>query len=157
MTPKFGSIDGVVVKNLKRIHDDRGFLMEIFRSDWSEFQKFGQTYMTTCRPGIAKAWHYHKLQWDHFVPIRGNALIGLYDPRDGSPSKGVLQEIEVKEGEQPKFIKIPPMVYHGFTPMDDKDIWVINTPTELYNYKQPDEYRLEWDDPGIGYNWRLRK
>jgi len=157
MAPKFGTIDGVVVKNLKRINDDRGFLMEIFRSDWPEFQKFGQTYMTTCRPGIAKAWHYHKLQWDHFVPIRGNALIGLYDPRDGSPSKGILQEIEVKEGEQPKFIKIPPMVYHGFTPMDDKDIWVINTPTELYNYKQPDEYRLEWDDPSIGYYWRLRK
>jgi len=156
MAPKFGSIDGVVVKNLKRINDDRGFLMEIFRSDWPEFQKFGQTYMTTCRPGIAKAWHYHKIQWDHFVPIRGNALIGLYDPRDGSPSKGVLQEIEVREAE-PKFIKIPPMVYHGFTPMDDKDIWVINTPTELYNYKQPDEYRLEWDDPSIGYYWRLRK
>ena len=157
MMMRLGSIDGGVVKPLRRIVDDRGWLMEIFRSDWPEFQKFGQTYMTTCRPGIAKAWHYHKLQWDHFVPIRGNALIGLYDPRDGSPSKGVLQEIEVIEGEQPKFIKIPPMVYHGFTPLDDKDIWVVNTPTELYNYKQPDEYRLEWDDPSIGYNWRLRK
>ena len=156
MTPKFGTIDGVVVKNLKRIIDDRGFLMEIFRSDWPEFQKFGQTYMTTCRPGVVKAWHYHKIQWDHFVPIRGNALVGLYDPRDESPSKGILQEIEVREGE-PKFIKIPPMVHHGFTPIDDKDIWVINTPTELYNYKQPDEYRLEWDDPDIGYLWRLRK
>ena len=156
MAPKFGTIDGVVVKNLKKIIDDRGFLMEIFRSDWPEFQKFGQTYMTTCRPGVVKAWHYHKLQWDHFVPIRGNALIGLYDSRDGSPSKGTLQEIEVGEGE-PKFIKIPPLVYHGFTPIDAKDIWVINTPTELYNYKQPDEYRLEWDDPSIGYTWRLRK
>jgi len=156
MTPKFGTIDGVVVKNLKRIIDDRGFLMEIFRSDWPEFQKFGQTYMTTCRPGVVKAWHYHKIQWDHLVPIRGNALVGLYDPRDESPSKGILQEIEVREGE-PKFIKIPPMVHHGFTPIDDKDIWVINTPTELYNYKQPDEYRLEWDDPDIGYLWRLRK
>jgi len=156
MTPKFGTIDGVVVKNLKKIIDDRGFLMEIFRSDWPEFQKFGQTYMTTCRPGVVKAWHYHKLQWDHFVPIRGNALVGLYDPRDGSPSKGIIQEIEVREGE-PKFIKIPLGVYHGFTPMDDQDIWVINTPTELYNYKDPDEYRLEWDDPSIGYYWRQKK
>jgi len=156
MAPKFGNIDGVVVKNLKRIIDERGWLMEIFRSDWPEFQKFGQTYMTTCRPGVVKAWHYHKLQWDHFVPIRGNALIGLYDPRDGSPSKGILQEIEVRE-EEPKFIKIPPMVHHGFTPIDDKDIWVINTPTELYNYMQPDDYRLEWDVPSIGYTWRLRK
>lgn len=153
MTPKLGMIDGVVIKDLRRIVDDRGWLMEIMRSDWPEFQKFGQTYITTCRPGIVKGWHYHKLQWDHFVVVRGNALIGLYDSRDGSGTKGIVQEVEVRE-EAPKFVKIPPFVYHGFTPLDDKEIWVVNTPTELYNYKVPDEYRLEWNDPTIGYLWR---
>ena len=156
MTYKMGSIDGVVVKNLKKVVDDRGWLMEIFRSDWPEFQKFGQAYMTTCKPGVIKAWHYHKLQWDHFVPIRGNALVALYDPRNGSKTKGNLQEIEVFEKE-PMFIKIPALVYHGFTPLDKEEIWVVNTPTELYNYKQPDEFRLEWDDPKIGYTWRRGK
>ena len=155
MALKLGSIDEVVVKDLKRIIDDRGWLMEIFRSDWPEFSKFGQTYITTCKPGIIKAWHYHKLQWDHFVPIRGNALIGLYDARENSPTKGLGQEIEVWEKE-PKFIKIPPLVYHGFTPLDDKEIWVVNTTTELYNYKQPDEYRLDWNDSTIGYAWRKK-
>ena len=92
MPPKMGIIDGVVIKPLKRIVDDRGWLMEIFRSDWPEFQKFGQTYMTTCKPGVVKGWHYHKLQWDHFVPIRGNALIALYDSRKDSKTKGVVQE-----------------------------------------------------------------
>lgn len=155
MTATQGDVEGVSVRPLRRIHDDRGWLMEIFRSDWPEFQKFGQTYMTTCRPGVVKAWHYHKLQWDHFVPIRGNALIGLYDSREGSPTKGNLMEVEVLEKE-PRFVRIPPLVYHGFTPLDDQEIWVVNTPTELYDYKQPDEYRLEWDDPGIGYMWRRK-
>jgi dTDP-4-dehydrorhamnose 3,5-epimerase len=111
--------------------------------------------MTTCKPGVIKAWHYHKLQWDHFAPIRGNALVALYDPREGSKTRGNLQEIEVFEKE-PRFIKIPPLVYHGFTPLDKEEIWVVNTPTELYNYKRPDEFRLEWDDPTIGYMWRRR-
>jgi dTDP-4-dehydrorhamnose 3,5-epimerase len=155
MAAKLGDIDGVRVKALRRIVDDRGWLMEIFRSDWPEFKKFGQTYLTICKPGVVKGWHYHKLQWDHFVPIRGNALIALFDPREGSKSKGRLMEIEVMEGE-PKFIEIPPLVYHGFTPMDDEEIWVVNTPTELYNYKQPDEYRLDWDDRSIGYAWRRK-
>lgn len=153
MSVKLGTIDGVVVRSLKKIIDDRGWLMEIFRSDWPEFQKFGQTYMTTCKPGVIKGWHYHKLQWDHFVPIKGNALIALYDPREDSSTKGMLQEIEVHEKE-PKFVKIPPLVYHGFTPLDEDEIWVVNTPTELFNYKQPDEYRLECDYPSIGYTWR---
>jgi dTDP-4-dehydrorhamnose 3,5-epimerase len=155
MKPKLGKIDGVLVKDLKRVVDDRGWLMEIFRSDWPEFKKFGQTYLTTCKPGVIKGWHYHKLQWDHFVPIRGNALIALFDSSKDSKTNGNLMEIEVKEGE-PKFIEIPPFVYHGFTPLDDKEIWVVNTPTELYNYKQPDEYRLEWNDPSIGYYWRRK-
>jgi dTDP-4-dehydrorhamnose 3,5-epimerase len=156
MTATIGNIHDVGTRPLKRIHDDRGWLMEIFRSDWPEFQEFGQTYVTTCKPGVIKAWHYHKLQWDHFVPIRGSALVGLYDSREGSPTKGVLQEVEIKE-EAPMLVKIPPLVYHGFTPLDDKEIWVVNTPTKLYNYEEPDEYRLEYDDPQIGYDWRGKK
>lgn len=148
-------IEGVRVKQLVRHVDDRGWLMEIFRSDWPEFEKFGQTYMTTCKPGVVKAWHYHKLQWDHFVPIKGKALIGLYDSREKSPTRGTLQELEVKSDE-PKLVKIPPLVYHGFTPLDEEEIWVVNTPTELYDYKNPDEYRLDWNDPGIGYDWRRK-
>src|SRR5512136_82358 len=120
MSPKLGAIDGVVVKNLRRIVDDRGWLMEIMRSDWPEFQKFGQTYVTTCKTGVVKGWHYHKLQWDHFVVVRGNALVALYDARDESRTKGVIQEIEVWEKE-PKLIKVPPYIYHGFTPLDDRE------------------------------------
>ncbi len=155
MSSVHGIIEGVKVRDLRKIRDDRGWLMEIFRSDWPEFQKFGQTYMTTCKPGVIKAWHYHRLQWDHFVPIKGNALVGLYDSREDSPTKGTIQEVEIWENE-PKFVRIPPLVYHGFTPLDDEEIWVVNTPTELYNYDEPDEHRLEWNDQDIGYNWRKK-
>jgi len=126
-----GTIEGVVVKPLKRIVDNRGWLMEIFRSDWPEFRKFGQTYLTTCKPGIVKGWHYHKLQWDHFVVIRGNALVALYDSREGSKTHGVVQEVEVWEKE-PRLVAIPPFVYHGFTPMDDSEIWVVTTTQLVY-------------------------
>ena len=53
-------IDGVKVKKLKIIPDDRGRLMEILRADDGIFKKFGQVYMTTAFPGVVKAWHYHK-------------------------------------------------------------------------------------------------
>jgi len=57
-----GLIQGVQVKRLKLIPDERGYLMEVLRSDWPEFNKFAQSYVTGCYPGVIKAWHYHKKQ-----------------------------------------------------------------------------------------------
>ena len=30
---------------------------------------------------------------------------------------------------------------------------IVNIPTELYDYENPDEHRRPWDDPEIGYDW----
>ena len=54
-------IEGVKIKKLRVIPDERGRLMEILRCDDALFRKFGQAYMTTVYPGVVKAWHYHKL------------------------------------------------------------------------------------------------
>ena len=48
-------IDGVKIKQLKPIYDERGHVMELLRSDWPEFKNFGQAYLTTAYPGVVKA------------------------------------------------------------------------------------------------------
>ncbi len=53
-------IQGVKIKHLRIIPDERGWLMEILRCDDDIFQQFGQVYCTTAYPGVVKAWHYHK-------------------------------------------------------------------------------------------------
>ncbi|MGB2985350.1 MAG: dTDP-4-dehydrorhamnose 3,5-epimerase, partial [Phycisphaerae bacterium] len=58
-------IRDVQIKELKAIPDERGRLMEMLRADDELFKSFGQVYMTTAFPGVVKAWHYHKRQWDH--------------------------------------------------------------------------------------------
>ena len=77
-------IDGVIVKKLKVIPDERGRLMEIMRSDDTFFKKFGQVYMTTAYPGVVKGWHYHKKQADNMAVVRGMMKIVLYDSRKKS-------------------------------------------------------------------------
>ncbi|MDA8121893.1 MAG: dTDP-4-dehydrorhamnose 3,5-epimerase family protein, partial [Deltaproteobacteria bacterium] len=85
-------IDGVVIKQLKVIPDERGRLMEILRVDDEIFSKFGQVYLATGYPGVVKAWHYHKVQTDHFCVVKGTMKVVLYDSRDGSPTKGEVNE-----------------------------------------------------------------
>src|SRR3972149_1479482 len=92
-----GLIKGVQVKQLRVICDERGKLMEMLRSDDPFFQKFGQVYLTTGYPGVVKAWHYHEKQTDYFVVVKGMAKVVLYDPRESSPTTGMVNEFFMGE------------------------------------------------------------
>lgn len=146
-------IEGVKVKRLKVISDERGRLMEILRGDEEIFKSFGQVYMTTARPGVAKAWHYHKLQTDNFTCVFGKIKLALYDARKNSPSFKQTQEFII-DLENPLLVQIPPNVYHGFKCISEKEAIVINTPTLAYNHKNPDEYRIDAYKNDIAYDWR---
>ena len=145
-------IDGVKVKKLRVIPDERGRLMEILRSDDELFEKFGQVYMTAAYPGVVKAWHYHKVQTDNLAIVKGMMKLVLYDPREGSPTKGEVNEFFVGE-HNPLLIQIPKNVYHGFKCISEGEAIAINCPTEPYNYDEPDEYRVDPHDNDIPYDW----
>lgn len=145
-------IDGVQVKALRVIPDERGRLMEILRNDDEFFQQFGQVYMTTTYPNVVKAWHYHKLQTDNVAVVKGMLKLVLYDRRDGSPTKGEINELFIGE-HNPLLVQIPPEVYHGWMCISETEAIVINIPTEPYNRTDPDEYRLHPHENDIPYEW----
>jgi dTDP-4-dehydrorhamnose 3,5-epimerase len=145
-------IEGVSVKKLKIIPDDRGRLMEILRSDDKMFKNFGQVYMTTAYPGVVKAWHWHALQEDNFTCVRGKMRLALYDARKDSPTYGEINDFVISP-DDPTLVTIPKMVYHGFKCVSDCEAIVINTVTLPYNHKKPDEYRIDADDKSIKYDW----
>lgn len=146
-------INGVKVKTLKVIPDERGRLMEILRADDPMFEEFGQVYFTTAYPGVIKAWHYHCLQDDHFCCVAGRIKLALYDPRKNSPTKGEINEFYLSLKE-PKVVHIPKMVYHGFKCVSKKEAMVINVVTMPYNHKNPDEYRVDPFDKSVDFDWR---
>ena len=149
-------VEGVQVKRLKVVSDERGFLMEMLRSDDSLFKKFGQAYLTAVNPGYVKAWHYHKKQTDNFVCVKGRVKVVLYDNRKNSKTKGRIQEFFLSY-ENPLLVQIPPGVLHGFEADCDEESCIINFPTELYNYKEPDEHRVPFDSKEIPYKWKGAK
>jgi len=145
-------IEGVKVKQLKIIPDERGKLMEMLRNDDALFDAFGQVYFTTAYPGVIKAWHYHKYQSDNFVCVAGRIKLALYDGREGSPTKGEINEFYLSLDE-PKLVYIPYMVHHGFKTVSSVEAMVINVITKVYDYKDPDELRTDAFDPAIGFDW----
>ena len=148
-------IIGVEIKKLKVIADERGRLMEVMRADEKFFQQFGQVYMTTAYPGVVKGWHYHKKQSDNMAVVQGMMKIVLYDGRKESATFGQINEIFAGI-HNPVLVHIPPLVYHGFKCISEEEAIVINTPTEVYNYKEPDEFRLPAHGGDIPYEWNRK-
>ena len=147
-------IDGVKVKDLKVIPDERGWLMEILRCDDDIFEKFGQVYLSTAYPCVIKAWHYHKKQIDNFTCIHGMMKVVLYDSRKDSPTYKDINELYIGE-KNPLLVKVPPLVYHGFKAIGTQTAYFICVPSEPYNYENPDEYRLPPDTDEVPYKWIL--
>ncbi len=145
-------IQDVKIKRLKVIPDERGRLMEMLRADDEIFMKFGQVYMTTAYPGVVKAWHYHKKQWDHFVVVKGMMKVVLYDGREGSPTYQEINEFFMGD-HHPILLQIPPRVCHGFKCVSETEAIVVNIPTEIYHHDQPDEFRLDPHSKEIPYDW----
>ena len=145
-------IHGASIKPLRVMPDERGRLMEILRNDDPVFQKFGQAYLTTAYPGVVKAWHYHRKQTDHFCVVRGMAKVVLYDGRKDSPTYRMINEFFIGE-LNPSLVVIPNLVMHGYKAIGTEEVYLLNMPTELYNYKSPYELRLPADTNKIPYDW----
>jgi dTDP-4-dehydrorhamnose 3,5-epimerase len=145
-------IQGVKVKELRPIADERGWLMEILRGDDRElFSRFGQVYVSATYPGVVKAWHYHRAQTDTFVCIAGMIKLVLVDTRDDSPTRGLVNEFFLGV-HSPLLVQVPKLVYHGWKCIGAEPSLVINVPDEPYNYAEPDEHRLE-PHGTLPYDW----
>lgn len=147
-------IHDVEVRDLQVNADERGHLVEIFREDWDEYDLDpSMSYFSMSYPGAVRAWHRHtRGQVDYFVCPTGRIKIGVYDDRDGSPTEGELDEFVIGEHNQ-RVVRIPGDCWHGFEVIGNERALLINFPTNLYDYDDPDEERLPPDTSEIPMNW----
>ena len=148
-------IYGVKIKKLNIICDDRGFLTEVLKFGEETFRNIKQTTYTETYPGVIKAFHYHKKQTDIWFVVKGMAQVVLYDLRKTSPTKGETNVFYMGE-KNPILLLIPPMVAHGYRVLGNQPVGLFYHTDKPYNPKKPDEYRIPFDDPKIGFDWSTK-
>jgi len=152
---EYAMIAGVKVKRLVRHPDDRGFFQEIVRSDEGLLPKFGQLSMAKTYPGVIKAFHYHEKQDDlWFFPV-GNVQVVLHDLRQDSETYRETNVFYMGE-DNPLVLFIPAGVAHGYRTLGEKPAIVVYVTTEPYDREHPDEKRIPYDDPSIGFDWTTK-
>ena len=149
-----GTIHDVVIKKLVTHSDDRGYFREILRDDDELLTRFGQTSFTKTYPGVIKAFHWHNHQDDLWYVADGMARVVLHDLRPDSPDRGETQVIFAGE-DNPVLIYIPTGVAHGYQVLGNKPVLLFYHVTQSYNPANPDEERIPWNSPEIGFDWTI--
>lgn len=143
-------IEGVKVKKLKVLPDDRGRLMEILRVSETKIQP-QQIYITTAYENVVKdkkSFHMHNNQTDCFCCVKGRIKLVLVDIRDNSKTKDEINDFEIGE-ENFCLVIIPQGVLHAFKSLEG-EAFIVNCITPEYSHENPDEMRIDnkyydWD------------
>ena len=156
-TKKFGvkgePIDGVVVKKLRKIPDERGSVMHMLKKEDKEFNQFGEIYFSTVYPQVVKGWHIHTKMELNYAVVVGNIKLVLYDDRPGSKTRGKLMEVVMGEKNY-VLVKVPKMVWNGFKGMGVKEAVVANCASMSHD---PQEIkRLDPETKKIPYDWKIK-
>jgi dTDP-4-dehydrorhamnose 3,5-epimerase len=158
-------LDGIRLKPIKRLSDERGFFTEVMRVDWKDL--FGEDTVAQANhsfsyPGVIRAWHRHlRGQTDYFLVLKGLIKIGAYDDRTGEVDEVVSSGLDLQ------LVRIPGQYWHGFKALGNEPTMLVYFTTKLYDAASPDEERRPWndltivpklvngkkDDPRVGKPW----
>ena len=130
---KDGQIEGVIIEELRRFGDHRGWLTEVFRHDSLDEAVYpAMGYVSMTYPGVARGPHEHVDQTDLFAFVGPGAFkVYLWDAREGSPTYGVKQTV-VAGADAPMTVIVPPGVVHAYRNVSDENGLVFNAPNRLY-------------------------
>jgi dTDP-4-dehydrorhamnose 3,5-epimerase len=150
-------VEGVVIRPTRPVPHEDGVLTEVARASWEILARpITQVHITTTFPDRIRAWGLPQVSIDRLFVVSGLVRIVVFDGRLDSPTQGHLMEVSVSE-RNPGLLIIPPNLYHGRRNIGVTDSVIINMPTEMYNYDDPDALDMPWDSAAarelIPYSW----
>lgn len=146
-------IDGVAVRPLRRIPDERGTILHMLRADDPHFDRFGEIYFSRVYPGVVKGWHRHRRMTLNYAVVAGMIKLVVYDDRPQSPTRHELMELFIGD-EQYALVTVPPLVWNGFKGLGAVPAIVANCATEPHDPAEIE--RLDPASSRIPYQWDVR-
>ena len=147
-------IAGVSVSEVRHVPRDHGVLTEIFRPEWDPSgQPVVQIYQSRLFAGSLVAWSCHERTTDRLFVCEGLVKIVLFDDREGSKTRGKLQELYLGEDNH-CLVKVPVGVWNGFKGVGLSPAYVVNCATIPHDPGEVE--RLDPHQSHIPYDWSLK-
>lgn len=150
-------IDGLIIQRTPPIEDERGELVEVYRTSWNiSSDPLVYAYFVTIRPKAIKGWVVHKLQDDRLFVIKGVQLWAFFDNRESSPTYKNFFKTTITERNRALII-IPKGVYHAVQNIGIEEAQFMNLPTKPYDRLSPDKYRLPIRNDLIPFDFNINE
>jgi dTDP-4-dehydrorhamnose 3,5-epimerase len=146
-------IVGVVVREVRNVMKDNGYLTEIWREDWQlDALAVAQVFQVVLQPAAISAWHVHQHATDRLFANHGQLKIVLFDARAGSPTERRINVFRCGTA-RPMLIVVPPGVWHGVQNVGAIPASLVNLPDRAYAYEAPDHWRVPPDTAHVPYSF----
>ncbi|MFQ5667844.1 MAG: dTDP-4-dehydrorhamnose 3,5-epimerase family protein [Candidatus Binatia bacterium] len=142
-------IEGVALKPLAVIQDERGAVLHMLRADSPVFDRFGEVYFSEVQPGVVKGWKRHSRMTQRVAVPVGRIRFVIHDNRRASPTRGGFGEYELGRPDAYELLIVPPGVWYAFQAMGDKPALVANCPDLPHDPSEMQTIELS----GLDYDW----
>jgi len=140
-------LQGIRIRPIKRLSDERGFFTEVMRKDWKELfgeDTVAQANFSFTYPDVIRAWHRHvKGQVDYFLALKGLIKICAYDDKTSEVNEVISSGLDLQ------VVRMPGHYWHGFKALGNEPAMLLYFTTNLYDVANPDEERRPWNDPAL--------
>jgi len=126
----------IKLSKLDKKVDDRGFVVEILRSEQVN-AAFGQIFISTVKPGKVKGNHYHKRKREWYSVVSGKVTVHFVDVKTGEKKKVVL------DSKNPALLTINPGISHAITNEGKEEAIIIAYISESFNPEDPDTFEFK--------------
>lgn len=144
-------IEGVMISPLKVIPTQGGPVLHMLRRDFSGFTQFGEMYFSEVEPGAIKGWKRHFEMHQNFAVPRGKIKFVLFDGREKSATRGMVQECVLGRPDSYSLLSLPPLIWYSFGCVGSESGLIANF-TDLIHDPAESE-RLPLDSSAIPYTW----
>lgn len=152
-------IEGVFTQDLMVLSTEGGDVLHFLRKEYALMPHFpggfGEVYFSEVLPGKVKAWKRHARQNQVFAVPYGRMKIVLYDDREHSRTKGVLEEIILGRPENYALLSIPAGIWYGFAALSREGALLCNC-ADIPHEKEEGE-KIAPDSKRIPYIWETER
>jgi dTDP-4-dehydrorhamnose 3,5-epimerase len=146
--------NSILILKPKKIKDERGFFMEIFKADLFPKINFIQENVSKSKYGVIRGLHFQKPPYEQSKLVRvvnGEILDVVVDLRKDSKNYG-KSFCYYLSGKNYNQIYIPPYFAHGFVCLSEYATisYKVDKP-----YKRDYEWGINSNDPFLGIDWKV--